>query len=72
MIPMRKGKGTVKTSRVAIEQLQFIKMKSRVAKDICGFNRVLDLSRIPQGTYPLRVVRAELCGCVESCEEVIN
>lgn len=34
-------------------------MKSRVARDICGFNRVLDLSRIPQGTYPLWVVRAE-------------
>ena len=43
------------SSRVAIERLQLIDMQGRVAKDIRGNNRMLDVSRIPQGTYLLRV-----------------
>ena len=40
-------------------QGQLIDMQGRVAKDVRGDNRMLDVSRIPQGTYLLRVVLAD-------------
>ncbi len=47
------------SSRETIDRLQLIDMQGRVAKDVRGDNRMLDVSRIPQGTYLLRVVLAD-------------